>query len=338
MQSSNYINRRRFIANLISAAIAAGLYPLDSMATVKLNKGKMPVRPLGKTGYSVGMFSLGGQATIEIPGKEDQAEAIIHRALDLGVNYIDTSAYYGRPKQGQDQLPLQGTSERNIGRVLKQRRSEVFLATKTHDRSYDGAMRHLESSLKNLQTDKIDLWQIHNVRGVENEDIEKIFADDGVLKAMIKAREEGIVKYLGITGHESPDQLRILLERFPFDAVLTAVNAADKHHEPVIEKLLPTATDMNVGIIGMKIPARDRIFSHGGIITMKQAIEYVLTLPVSTIIIGCDTIEELEENVEITKNFKPLSVDQMLEIEELTKPYYKDLQFFKGLSQWPQEW
>ena len=338
MENSHYLNRRKFISTLISAAIATGLYPISSMASMKLNKGKMPTRPLGKTGYRVGMFSLGGQATIEIPGKEDQAEAIIHRALDLGVNYIDTSAYYGRPPQGEEQTPFQGTSERNIGRVLKHRRSEVFLATKTHDRSYDGAMRHLEKSLNNLQTDKIVLWQIHNVRDAENEDIEKIFAEDGVLKAMLKAQEEGIVKYLGITGHQSPDRLRILLERFPFDAVLTAVNAADKHYDPVIEKLLPTATDMNVGIIGMKIPARDRIFSHGGIITMKQAIDYVLTLPVSTIIIGCDTIGELEENVEITKNFKPLSVNEMLEIEELTKPYYKDLQFFKGLSQWPQDW
>ncbi|MEX0982050.1 MAG: aldo/keto reductase [Bacteroidales bacterium] len=338
MENTHYINRRQVIKNLLGVALATGLYPVAGMAYDNLNNGKLPMRHLGKTGYQVGMFSLGGQATLEIPGKEDKAEALIHRALDLGVNYIDTSAYYGRPKQGEDQLPLQGTSELNIGRVLKHRRSEVYIATKTHDRTYNGAMRHLEKSLKNLQTDQIDLWQIHNVQKSEKEDVEKIFAEDGVLKAMKKAQDEGIVRHLGITGHESPDQLRILLEQFPFDVVLTALNAADKYHDPVVEKLLPTAVENNVGIIGMKIPARDRIFLHGGIITMKQAIDYVLTLPVSTIIVGCDTIEELEENIEIVRNFKELSVDEMLEIENLTQPYYTELQFFKGLSQWPQKW
>jgi predicted aldo/keto reductase-like oxidoreductase len=199
-------------------------------------------------------------------------------------------------------------------------------------------MRHLEKSLKNLQTDQIDLWQIHNVKRKEREDLDKIFAKDGVLKAMQKAKEEGVVKFLGITGHESPDQLRTLIERYPFDAVLAAINAADKHHDPMIEKLLPTIVDKNIGIVAMKIPARDRIFSNGGIINMKQALEYVFTLPVNTAIVGVDTIKELEENVKIAKKFSPLTDDEMLAIEELTKPHYKDLQFFKGLSDWPKEW
>lgn len=341
MKQTEFESRRKFIKRMIALSAAAGYFSLSNPveAMIKtLAEGKMPTRPFGKTGYLVGQFSLGGQATVEIPGKEEEALKIINRAIDLGVNYIDTSAYYGRAKEGQDQLPLQGTSERYIGKVLKDRRKEVFIATKTHDRTYDGAMRHLEKSLKNLQTDQIDLWQIHNVKNTEHEDINKIFADDGVLKAMEKARAEGMVRFLGVTGHESPDQLRTLIERYPFDTVLTAVNAADKHHDPVIEKLLPTAVEKNVGIVGMKIPARDRIFSNGGIITMKQAIEYVLTLPVSTIIVGIDTIAELEENIEIAKNFSPLSENEMLAIEELTKPHYAELQFFKGLSSWPKEW
>jgi len=326
---------------MIALSVAAGFFSNANCVKAVMNdlaNKKMPTRPFGKTGYEVGLFSLGGQATVEIPGKDAEAIEIINRALDLGVNFIDTSAYYGRAAAGQEQLPLQGTSERYIGQVLKYRRNEVFIATKTHDRSYDGAMRHLEKSLKNLQTDKIDLWQIHNVKNQEREDLNKIFATDGVLKAMEKAKDEGIVGFLGITGHESPDQLRILLERYPFDTVLTAVNAADKHHDPVIEKLLPTAVEKQVGIIGMKIPARDRIFSNGGIINMKQAIEYVLTLPVNTIIVGIDKIAELEENIRIAKEFEPLNEDEMLAIEELTKPHYKDLQFFKGLSAWPNEW
>ena len=341
MKSYTIDSRRQFIKKMIGLSVAAGFYSGSNSVAAMINSfanGEMPTRPFGKTGYNIGLFSLGAQGTVEIPGREKDALAIINRALDLGVNYIDTSAYYGRAKAGEDQLPPQGTSERYVGQVLKTRRKETFIATKTHDRTYDGAMRHLEKSLKNLQTDKIDLWQIHNVKSKENEDLDKIFANDGVLKAMQKAKEEGIVRFLGVTGHESPDQLRILIERFPFDTILTAINAADKHHDPVIEKLLPTAVEKNVGIVAMKIPARDRIFSKGGIITMKQALEYVFTFPISTAIVGIDNLKELEENVQIAKNFSPLSEDELLAIENLTKPHYKDLQFFKGLSDWPTDW
>jgi len=340
MKQTDKNSRRAFLRKMIAAGAVAGLAPyvnpLDLLAAQK--KGVLPKRPLGKTGYMVGIFSLGGQATLETPGKEEKSIKIINRALDLGVNYIDTSAYYGRATENQDQLAMQGTSERYIGKVLKHRRKEVFIATKSHDRSYDGAMRHLEKSLNNLQTDQIDLWQIHNVRASEIDTLDKIFADDGVLKAMQKAKEEKIVKFIGITGHEDPVIMRTLLERYPFDNALVAINAADKHYNPFIEKFLPTAVEKKIGIVGMKIPARDRIFSNGGIINMKQAMDYVLTLPVSTVIVGIDEITELEENIRIAKNFVPLTADQILELEDLTKPYYKEISFFKGLSEWPPEW
>ncbi len=199
-------------------------------------------------------------------------------------------------------------------------------------------MRHLESSLKNLQTDTIDLWQIHNIKGGEDEDIDKIFADDGVLKALKQAKDEKIVKFIGITGHADPTPMRTILERYPFDAVLMALNAADKHYNPFIEKLLPLAVDKNMGIIGMKIPARDRIFSNGGIITMKEAMSYTMTLPVSTIIVGIDKIPELEENIRIAQEFEPLSEDKMLAIEDKVKPHHEHLMFYKGLTEWPEEW
>jgi predicted aldo/keto reductase-like oxidoreductase len=129
-----------------------------------------------------------------------------------------------------------------------------------------------------------------------------------------------------------------MAERYPFDAVLVAINAADKHHNSFIEKFLPVAIEKEMGIIGMKIPARDRIFDHGGIINMKEAIDYVLTLPVSTIIVGVDNIRELEENIKIATEFKALNADEMLAIEDKVKPHYEHLQFFKGLSDWPQDW
>jgi aryl-alcohol dehydrogenase-like predicted oxidoreductase len=342
MKKTGLNSRREFLQKMVAAAAVAGLYPyvegMGEVSGVPLKKAKMPQRPLGNTGRMVGIYSLGGQAAIETPGKEELSVQIINRAIDLGINYIDTAAWYGRPTDTITQDEAHGHSERNIGRVMKERRNEVFLATKTHDRTYDGSMRLMEKSLKNLQTDHIDLWQIHNVRGSEIDSLDRFFAPDGVIKAMEKMRDEKVIKYIGFTGHESPAVLKALAGRYQFDNVLVALNAADKHYDPFIENFLPVPVSKNMGIVGMKIPARDRIFAHGGIITIKEAMEYTMSLPVSTIIIGLDNVSQLEENIEIARNFKPLTADQMLAIEEKTKPYYKEIMFFKNLSEWPEEW
>ena len=342
MEKSGKNTRREFLQKLIAVSAVVGFYQsCDTIADTsdeELKKDQLPLRALGKTGHMIGIYSLGGQASIETPGKEKISVEIINRAVDLGINYIDTAAAYGRSTADVTRENAMGTSERNMGQVMKYRRKEVFLASKTHDRTYDGSMRLLEKSLNNLQTDHLDLWQIHNVRAAELSDLDKFFADDGVVKAMEKARDQKMVRFIGFTGHESPDVLKAMADRYPFDNVLVAINAADKHYDPFIEKFLPTAVSKKMGIVGMKIPARDRIFGHGGIITIKEAMEYVMTLPVSTIIIGIDDIPQLEENIKIAKNFKPLTADQMLVIEDKVKPYYKELQFFKNLSEWPTEW
>jgi len=342
MERYNKNSRREFLQKLLAATAVTGLYPfvetIAGKGSQENKKTKMAVRPLGKTGYMVGIYSLGGQATIETPGKEELSVQIVNRAIDLGINYIDTAAAYGRATATITKPDAMGHSERNIGQVMKTRRKEVFLASKTNDRTYDGSMRLLERSLKNLQTDHLDLWQIHNLTTAQISSVDKYFAADGVVKALEKARDQKMVRFLGITGHESPEILKIMAERFPFDNVLVALNAADKHYDPFIEKFLPTAVSKKMGIVGMKIPARDRIFAHGGIITIKEAMEYVMSLPVSTIIIGIDDIAQLEENIKIAENFKPLTADQMLAIEAKTKPYYKELQFFKNQSEWPAEW
>jgi len=333
--------RREFIRKLIAGTSLMGLAPaLGSLPSCigTTGRSKLPQRAFGKTGEKVGIYSLGAQATVEQVGMKEQAIEIVNRCIDLGINYIDTSAWYGMDGTSSQGDHLRGTSERHVGEVMKTRRDEVFLATKTHDRSYDGAMRHLESSLKNLQTDRIDLWQIHNIKGGGNEDIDRIFADDGVIKAMERARDEKIVRFLGITGHADPAPMKELVNRYPFDAVLMALNAADKHYNPFIEKLLPTAVEKQMGIIGMKIPARDRIFSRGGIITMEEAMSYTMSLPVSTIIVGIDKIPELEENIRIAREFEPLTAEEMLAIEEKVKPHHEHLLFYKGLSEWPGEW
>lgn len=276
----------------------------------------MPERPLGRTGHRVRLFSLGGQATLEQAGTLDQSVAIINRAIDLGVNYIDTAAAYGR-----------GISQSYIGEVMATRRREVFLATKTHDRTRDGSLRLLEESLRLLQTDHLDLWQLHNVR--TDEELDRIFGEGGAIEALIQARDEGVVRFLGITGHYDPETLRRALLEFDFDAILMALNPADRHHLPFTTELLPLANEKGLGVIGMKIPARGRMFKEGGITTMKEAMSYVLSLPVSTVIVGCDTVEQLEENIAIAADFEPLSGAEMARLERLTEAYAMDAAFFK---------
>ncbi|MGD8362797.1 MAG: aldo/keto reductase, partial [Gemmatimonadota bacterium] len=206
----------------------------------------MPERPLGRTGHDVRLFSLGGQATLERPDTDAESEAIINRAIDLGVNYLDTAAAYGR-----------GISQTYIGRVMATRRNEVFLATKTHNRTRDGSLELLEQSLELLQTDHLDLWQLHNISQMEQ--LDQIFADDGAIHALLQAKEQGIVKNLGITGHANPDVLLEGLRRFEFDTILMALNPADKYHRPFLDRLLPEANRREMGVIAMKIPARGRI-------------------------------------------------------------------------------
>ncbi len=276
----------------------------------------MPERPLGKTGHKVRLFSLGGQATLEREGTHDESIAIINRAIDLGVNYIDTAAAYGR-----------GISQTYIGEVMAARRDEVFLATKTHNRTRDGSLELLEQSLKMLQTDHLDLWQLHNISRTEQ--LDQIFADDGAIHALLKAREEGIVRFLGITGHANPDVLLDGLSRFEFDTILMALNPADKYHRPFMDKLLPTANEKQMGVIAMKIPARGRIFQEGGLTSMKEALTWTMSQPISTVIVGCDDVAQLEENISVAANFATLNSHQMASIEAKVAGYPMEAAFFK---------
>ena len=306
------MTRREFVkagtAGAAGVALAGGTLSLGAQA--------MPARPFGRTGHQVRLFSLGGQATLEKPGTHDESIAIINRAIDLGVNYIDTAAAYG-----------QGISQTYIGEVMATRRTEVFLASKTHNRTRDGSLQLLEQSLTLLKTDHLDLWQLHNVQ--RDDQVEQIFGKDGAIEALQKARDEKMVRFLGITGHFDPDVLARAIERFPFDTILMALNPADTHRLSFIDGLLPLANKKQMGVIGMKIPARGRLFREGGITSMKDTMRYVMTLPVSTVIVGCDTVAQLEENVAVARDFTPMSDAEAARLEQLTAPYETEAAWFK---------
>jgi aryl-alcohol dehydrogenase-like predicted oxidoreductase len=307
------LSRRDFVRVGAAGAAAVALSPQLAAAT---RPAGMAERPLGRTGHRVRLFSLGGQATLEKTGTRDESVAIVNRAIDLGVNYIDTAAAYGR-----------GISQTYIGEVMATRRKEVYLASKTHDRTYDGSMRLLEESLRLLQTDHLDAWQIHRL-GTE-EELNQILGPDGAMKAVEKARQEGMVRFAGVTGHTDPTVLMHAIERYPFDQILMALNAADPHYLPFAAELLPLAVKKNMGIIGMKIPARGRLFREGGVRTMRDAMEWTLSHPVSTVIVGCDTVAQLEENVAIATAFTPLDEKELQRISALTEGYARDALWFK---------
>jgi len=343
-------NRRQFLktggavtAALVTGAAGSGLVPsahaLPSLPSNPVTPNAMPTRNLGKTGYRVGVFSLGGQAALERPNNEDVSVAIINRALDLGVNYLDTSSIYGGPDRW---------SEQYLGKVMKTRRVEAFLASKTKERTRDASLQMIEKSLKLLQTDHLDLWQLHDIGTMT--DVNEVFAKGGAMEALMEMRDQKVVRYLGFTGHYRPDALIECIHRYPFDTVLMALNAADPHQFSFRDQLLPLAVEKQMGIIGMKIPARGRILStwtpppieeqkhswegmvlapNPGTITMREALYYTLSHPVSTVIIGCDSVAQLEENVSLARQYTPLSGSQMASLEAKTEPVASQALFFR---------
>jgi aryl-alcohol dehydrogenase-like predicted oxidoreductase len=324
-----------------AALLSPGAAPARAgqAATPSAAAAAMPTRNLGRTGHRVGIFSLGGQSVVEWPNNEAVAVPLVERALDLGVNYIDTSSIYG----GEGRW-----SERYIGQVMKRRRGEAFLATKTKERSRDGSLRMLEQSLKLLNTDHVDLWQLHDV-GTPGE-VDEVFAKGGAMEALREAREQKMVRFLGLTGHHRPEPLMEAIRRFPFDGILLALNAADPHHWSFRSRLLPLAVEKQMGIVGMKVTGRGRLLStwtpppverqrrswegvvianEPGTLAMREALYYALTLPVSTVIVGCDSVAQLEENVRLARDFTPLSDAQMAALEAQAAPCAKQALFFR---------
>jgi len=303
----------------------------------------MPTRNFGKTGHRVAIFSLGGQAALERVNNDAVAVPIVERALDLGVNYIDTSSIYGGPER---------PSERYIGQVLKRRRKETFIATKTKDRTRDGSLRMLEQSLKLLETDHVDVWQLHDIGTMS--DVEQVFGKGGAIEAFEQARRQKTVRFLGVTGHHRPEALMECIRRFPFDTVLMGVNAADQHRHSFTAELLPLALERQMGIVGMKVPARGRILaswnpppmerqkrswegggnvtSKPGTLSMREAVYWVLSQPVSTIIIGVDSVAQLEENVALARDFTPLNETQLASIAEKTRPIAEQALWFRNFD------
>lgn len=264
----------------------------------------IPRRLLGKTGREVSQFGLGGEGVLRTHGRMAEAVAVIHRALDQGVTYCDTS-------------PAYAGSVDYYGAALGERRNQVFLASKTHDRTRDGSLRLLDESLKRLRTDHLDLWQLHDLRTPS--DLKMIFGRGGALEALVQARGEGRVRFLGVTGHHDPTILLEAMRRFDFDTVLIALNVADVHRLSFARTVLVEAAQRDMGVIGMKVYAAGGLVHGGGSppVTSAEAMGYVLSLPgVSTVIIGCSNPAEVDDNAHNARSFQPFDEPAMRALEE----------------------
>jgi aryl-alcohol dehydrogenase-like predicted oxidoreductase len=278
----------------------------------------MPERILGNTGIKVPIFGLGGAGKTPLSRNNQEAEAIalIEAALRGGIRYFDTAASYG-------------PSESYLGKVLPNYRKNVLIATKTAARDRDGAWRELETSLKRLNTDYLDFWQLHHVSFPE--EIDNILSQNGAIKAIEEAKEQKIIRFSGITGHHEPNVIVEALERYPFDTTLISINAADIHHpRPFSSSVLPVAQAKNVGVITMKIPAYGRLFQPGILTGMEQAMGYTLSLKgVHCCIIAAENVAQLEANIKVAQAFQELTLSEMKEIENLTAKTWEDTTFFR---------
>lgn len=298
------MNRREFLKSVavVCAASSSQASPFAAPGTTLSTPSGpgLPQRTLGKTGVQVSAVALGGVIGMQfLPSPDHDPVGLAETALDLGITYFDSAPSYNN-----------GQSETNYGHVMARRRKEVFLATKCEGRTYDGAMRGLEESLKRLQTDHVDLIQIHNVQGSESLDAwEK---PDGVLTALRKLRDQKMTRFIGVTGHDNAAKLREAIERFDFDTLLTTLNPVSRR-KPFREELLPIANRKQMGVIAMKLmgggngclvtgnpmqkviqPYHDQTPNQ---VLASSLVRYTLSLPISVAVIGVASIEQLKANL-----------------------------------------
>jgi aryl-alcohol dehydrogenase-like predicted oxidoreductase len=274
----------------------------------------IPKRKLGRTDMEVTIMGLGGEGVLRTYDHEDQAYHLINRAIDLGINYFESARAYSG-------------SEAYYGLALKERRKEIYLTSKSHGRDKESAMDHLQQTLKNMKTDYLDLWQVHDVR--TEADIRAIFDPGGAIEAFTEAREKGLVRYVGVTGHHNPLVIRRCIELYEFDTVLLPVNPAEPFYRSFIEHVIPAAADKGMGIVAMKIYFRGLVSRMPEFSGMGPFFRFALSHPVSTAVIGCDTIEQLEENVYFASTFTPMPEDEMTGMMEFIHPHVRQLMYYK---------
>ncbi len=310
-------SRREFLKTTSAAAVlAAAQRALGAAAS------SLPRRRLGKTGEIVSCIGFGSGTRFCSIQNEDAAQALLERAFSLGINYFDTAGSYTR-------RPTERLSETRLGEFAKRRRKQIFLATKIDPRDRDGAFRSVEQSLKFLRTDYLDLIQIHSLSDLG--DLDRISGADGVLAAVQQLKNQKVARFIGITGHNDGAAMAEALRRHNFDTVLMALNAAQSAN-PIAQKkmepipafegsALPVALQKDMGILSMKVMGQGMLVGTGaGRASPAELLRFNLSQPVACVVIGCEQMAPLEQNVQAALNFTPIGETDREKLREKVAP------------------
>lgn len=290
------ITRRDFVKATAGGVLAAGVLGCTRLYG---DKESLPRRALGSTGLYPTILGL-GCATIGFGGhSREEGAAVVDACLNAGITYVDCASSYG-------------DAELKVGTVMRTRRKEAILATKTLARERDASWAEIGRSLERLQTDHVDLLQIHAVNS--SADLERVFAPGGSLAAATRARDEGLCTHIGITGHTRPDVIVEACRRFPFAAALVPLSSTDALVNDFGPHIFPLADERSIGVIAMKVLAAGKVTGHVG-----ESLRYSLSLPVSLAIVGMGSKEEVETNARTARAFRPMTRTEMATLEERTR-------------------
>jgi uncharacterized protein len=310
---SNEISRRQFLEDVgVGAAAGTGLLLLKDVAGALPASDLITKRTLGRTGVKVSILAFGCGSRFLMYKDEDSASAILNRAIDSGITYLDTAYSYG-----------DGQSETRVGKIMATRRKEVWLATKIPDRTRDEFLRRLEGSLKRLQTDHVDLVHIHGLG--QADDLAKIEAPNGALKGLMEAREQKMARFAGMTSHTNGEVMAEAIKRHDLDCVQMALNAS--RNGRFEELALPAANAKNLGVIAMKVTGQEFLVGEGaGKADMASLLRYSMSLPVTAAVVGMPRPEMLAHNVETARAFSPLTDLDKERLREQLKPAREGLE------------
>ena len=288
--------KRRSFVGMVGAAAAARWF--DAALALAGKGGTIPKRTLGKTGAQVSMIGLGGS---HIGKQKDERESIriVRAAIDGGITFMDNCWDYNG-----------GQSEIRMGKALRDGyRERAFLMTKIDGRDAATASRQIDESLRRLQTDHLDLLQIHEV--IRAEDPDRVFADGGAIEAVMAAKKAGKTRFIGFTGHKSPTIHRKMLDTaarhdFRFDTVQMPLNVMDGNLDGFEKEVLPILLEQGIGVLGMK-SLGDGVILQSGAVSAPECLRYALSLPTSVVITGCDSLRVLRQALKVGRGFEPLS-------------------------------
>jgi predicted aldo/keto reductase-like oxidoreductase len=303
------MNRRQFLL-----AAGAAMFPLSAMARrAHASMAEMQYRTLGHTGEKVSLVGIGGYHIGHPEVTEGESQIIIRTGIDNGVTFLDNSWSYHN-----------GQSELRMGKALRDGyRQKVFLMTKLDGRDAKSAAAQLDQSLGRLQCDHVDLVQFHAVGRMD--DPEKIFAPGGAFESIVKAREAGKVRYIGFTGHKSPGVHLHMLDlafknNFVFDAVQMPLNVMDAHYDSFSNLVVPVLVRHNIGVLGMK-PLGNQAVLRSGVVGAPECLRYAMSLPVSVVITGCDSVGVLQQALGAARGFRPMPDDVRRVLLARTAPF-----------------